>query len=151
MAHITPNTDKDLPCVSCGGPGNIIREGADPRLKCLRCNFLYNGSDSEAAKEAGNIPDGPPVIPDTTLPKVDRNLREPITDLPKVSQEIPPSSLAKIPRTPSYVFISKDRTGVEFATKKTLKQIALRWETQGRTFDCFELNPKKVSAKVTIE
>lgn len=153
MAHFISNTDKTYPCVQCGSESaNIVREGVDPRMKCTRCNFMYNASDSIAAKEAGEIPNEAAYTPPAE-PEPDTNPRRPREEPTRDAANSTPSRVreaATVPRSPSYVFISKTRDRTEFATKKNVKQIAMRWQYEGVKFDLFELQPKAVSAKVDI-
>ena len=142
------NTDKEYPCLNCGQLGNVIREGPTPsetRIKCNSCGFMYNASDSIAAKEQGAIPDGPPDI--TPEPAPEKKPITPYVGLKKAGEPLP---IGKIPRTPSFVLVSKDRTKTEFATKKSLRQLVLKWEYESISFDVFELTPKAVSTKVDI-
>lgn len=152
MAHLIRNTDKNYPCVNCGAPGNIVREGPDPRLKCTQCGFLYDASASKEAEDAGVVPDGPPKLDDTTPPLTPPLSSETKSIVERVAEKLESqASSTKIPRSPSYVFVSKDRSLSEFTTKKNLKVTTLQWETSGRKYDVFELQPKQVSAKVHIE
>lgn len=156
-AHVTSNTDKVYPCVMCGSESaNIIREGADPRLKCnnSRCNFMYNASDSTAAQEQGTIPDGLPEL--QAAPDPAANPRT-VVDKEVVSQDHPTkgpteyaSEAAKLPRTITHLIIAKDRYGYDFCNKKNLNAKLLSWSAAGKTFDLYELTPKKVSAKIDI-
>lgn len=145
------NTEKTLLCTHCGAPGNVVRESDDPaqkKLKCLRCNFMYTAADSEAAHAAGAIPDGPP--PEPQPEERERNVRQVREDSTKRVDPLPEVSVTKIPRTPSYVFISKDRASSEFTTKKNVKAVALRWEYEGISYDMFELSLRRVNANIEI-
>lgn len=152
--RIIRNTDKSYPCVHCGSEqSSIIRE--DPkgdqraaRVKCNDCNGTYVAGDSIDAQAAGAIPDGPPNLP--PVPEYDEPMPAPdeviIEEAPKVQQEVD----RKIPRIPSYVFISKDRLTTEFSTKKSFRKTLLKWETSTEKFDVFELTPKSFSIKIDI-
>lgn len=146
MSAVRPmrNTEKDFPCTRCGAPGNVIREGANPRLKCVACNFMFDASDSLAAKEAGNVPQSVPEMQDNVaeLPRANAEPKE-IGNRPITSPEIP--------RTPSYVFVSKDRAQHEFCTRRDLTKTALKWQLSDDSYDVFELSPKKINAKISIE
>lgn len=144
MAHLMNNTSKRYPCPNCGTPGNIIREGADPRMKCnnARCNFMYDGSASLAAVEANAIPDKPIELDDP--------IAEPLEPEVPVIRATTTAHSTKLPRTLSFVVVSKDRIDFEFTTKKGLKRVIFEWETSNRRYEVFELSPKKVSANVDI-
>lgn len=150
--HTIRNTDKDYPCTNCGSDRtSIVREGSDPRLKCSSCNFMFNASDSKKAKDAGAIPaEAPKIEPPQSDPmKVDRGI--------KIDEKRPIARLEpkkdSIPRTPSYVLISKNRkhTEVEFATLKTLKGTILKWQSEDKGYDIYELQKKSVQVKVAID
>lgn len=161
MAQFIKNTDRDYKCVRCGSPDvNIIRESADPRLKCLRCNFMFDASQAQGAVEAGALPSEP--IPD------DVPLSEPIRrntptegeskDDQRAQDPLQNGSRARkdklhkpIPRSPNYVFISKDRSQMEFCTEKNVVTTTLRWKSQDINFDLFELTAKTSTVKVNIQ
>lgn len=147
------NTDKEYPCTNCGSiNSNIVREGANPRLKCSDCNFMFNGSDSLAAKEAGAIPDGPPEIQEPFIPEPPVEAERSSADVPTVNGGTGTGEASiKVPRTPSHVFIAKRRDKVEFCTKKDLKRVAVKWQYENIPHDVFELLPKTIRAKVEIE
>lgn len=135
------NTEKELPCVHCGSKDtSIIREGNDPRLKCNRCNGMFDASQSIAAQDAGAIPDKPPELQDPNP--------EPTV---KPKPESTAQAISKIPRSPVYVAITKDRQQAEFCTKRDLKKLILGLEAQGLSYDVFELTARKAEAKVHIE
>lgn len=156
--HLYTNTSEDLPCVNCGGPGNIIRESnvpEDKKLKCQKCSFMYTAADSLEAKNAGVIPDGPPEL-DNTEPEADSAPGDNQGDLgtPEtgwVSTGGHSRHPVTIPLRPSFVLVSKDRTQSEFAGKKDVKSVILRWEYEGRKYNLFELIPKKSSTKVELQ
>lgn len=133
------NTDKEYPCIFCGSSGNIIREGANPRIKCNSCNGLYDGQDSLNAKEAGMIPDGLPELKEEPYNPLDHKLPDVIE-----------TNSGNVPKSPSHFFVSKSRNRFEFCTKRDFKKTALKWEQEG-SYDCFELVPKKISAKIDIQ
>lgn len=152
--RIMANTSKDFPCTQCGNPGNIIRENVSPelrKLKCLTCGFMYTEADSSRAVEAGEIPDEPPTLqPEPVHDQVES---------PSIRKEVRPNLPTrtearvdkKLPRTLSYVVVSKDRSDYTFTTKKGLKQVIFQWETDGKKYEVFELTPKAVTAKVDIQ
>lgn len=159
MAHLTSNTEKTYPCIFCGSKSaNIIRESSSlesTRIKCNDCNGVYAASDSKELQEKGQLPDGPPVVQEPVQPaSKDGGGRDPVVrDQPSkdaVVSENRPSDRGSVPRTPSFVFISKDRAITEFYTRRDLKKAVLSWEHRGVKYDVFELNPKKISAKVDI-
>lgn len=146
------NTDKEYPCVNCGGTNvSIIREGHNPRLKCNACSFLFDGANSLAAQEADAIPESSPETleaafePDREYAAViDEPDKPVITNVSQVPHKVP------IPKLPKYVFISKDRKYFNFVTEKSLKSQALSWEASGRKYDLFELTAKKSVVKLDI-
>lgn len=160
--RIAPNvTPGKYPCIFCGSEdANVIREGADPRLKCNVCNGLYDGSQSTEAKEAGQIPDpnNPPKPSEPrmldeaasnprTAPSSDR---EPVEEAESKLGQDEPQRQASIPRTPDFVFITRNRrdSEVEYVTKKDLKKTVLKWESRGVNYDIYSLTPKKAQVKV---
>lgn len=161
MAHIISNTDKIYPCVSCGSKSaNIIREGSslqETRVKCNACSFMYSAADSKELEEKGGIPDGPPVIQKPVQPasRKRRDASEEVglssTLSDKGVDHEPGSGQKVIPRTPSFVFLSSNRSMVEFCTKRALKKTVLAWEHKGEKYDVFELAPKIVSAKIEVQ
>lgn len=162
MAHFINNTDKEYPCTNCGtASGNIVREGTDPKLKCLSCGFLFLVSDSESAKNAGQLPTEPirpstQTLDESTIAKLqvranESNVQDSIRQQTSDRSNIPTTSYPKLPRSPSYVFLTKDRRRSEFCSKKYLKSITLRWESEGLRYDVFELVSKKVETKINIE
>lgn len=157
QVHLYTNTTEDLPCTNCGSPGNVVREAnvpEDKKLKCHACGFMYSAADSIAAKEAGAIPDEPPEINHAQgaeiQPEVDSRDSGP-TETGWAPAGGPSRSSIAIPKRPTFVLVSKDRTQSEFAGAKTVKSIILRWEYEGRKFDLFELTPKKASTRVDLE
>lgn len=150
------NTDKIIPCTNCGQPGNIIREGADPRLRCTNCGFSYNKSDSDAAVEAGAIPNEAPTLddpnPEATDPFASTGEGAEAESSPSLPTGPPDivHSTSKFPRTPGYIFISKDRERFEIVGKRDFRKAALWW-AQGEKYDLFELLPKKSSVKIDVE
>lgn len=151
-ARIVSNTDKTFHCIQCGSTAtSIVRESPDPRLKCNDCNFLFNGSDSKAAEEAGAIPNGPPKLQESVLPKTPRSESQGKETQPSVNVSENRSTELSIPRTPSYVFISKKRDAVEFCNKKDLKRVAVKWQYENIPHDVFELSAKLIRAKIEIE
>ena len=158
---ILPSLDKTYSCVQCGVDNNSVIQkdpkGKNHRLKCNSCGFLFNSQDADAAKEAGAIPSSSPETlaaasdPEVEIyasPKESKTSRFPSEPVgPK------PKELAvfanKIPRTPSFVFVSKDRSRAEFCNFKEVKKVALKWEQWGK-YDVFELNPKQFDVKVDI-
>lgn len=159
MAHIMRNTDKDYPCTQCGSAGNIVREGPDPRLKCSSCNFMYDASVSLEAQKAGAIPDGlPEEIREATAVDNPRRANE-ASDQTRdargssgvAAKGVHSAVSVKVPRSPSYCILSKDRKSFEFTTKKDFKQKLLRWIADDRKYDVFELHPKSVAAKIDID
>lgn len=149
--RIVRNTDKSYPCVNCGADdANIVREGSDPRLKCNRCNFMYDASQSKEAQEADAIPDGPPQIKEE--PAYIDSSAELIESVPaRIAPARAERVVTKVPRTPAYVLISKDRQRAEFTSSKDIDTAILRWKYEDVKFDLFELQPKKVTAKVDIQ
>ena len=156
------STDKSYNCVHCGS-GNIqvIRNDSktgNSKLKCSDCNFLFTSEDAESAKKAGAIPaSSPEALAKASDPEIEVH-KLPTTartiDVPKFEKDLKaPQLLAfttnKIPRTPTYVFVSKDRTRVEFCNSKEVKKLALKWE-QGGSYDVYELSPKQFDVKVDI-
>lgn len=159
MAHMIRNTDKEYFCVHCGSDQTtIVRESPDPRLKCLRCNGLFDASQSTAAKEANALPDGinpaaeDPSIPDATSFKRDSASVQGagVSSGSTTSKSRVVEASGRVPRTPNYVLVSKDRTRTEFTTSKDIKRVVLRWQYEDVKFDVFELQAKQVSAKVDI-
>lgn len=150
------NADAEYPCTICGTLGSVVRDApnlGDKKIKCgdLRCSYVYTAKDSLAAKEAGVIPDGPRVSEES--PKIDHGDRgEPATQS-VTNRSVANDSAAgrKAPRTPSFVILSKDRDESEFCTKKNLKERVILWTAQEKKFDVFELTPKKVQAKLSIQ
>lgn len=148
------NADAEYPCTICGTLGSVVRDApnlGDKKIKCgdLRCSYVYTAKDSLAAKEAGVIPDGPRPVEGGSVPDVDK---------PDTSRNIPADqsvreevAIRKAPRTPSFVILSKDRDESEFCTKKNLKERVILWTAQEKKFDVFELTPKKVQAKLSIQ
>lgn len=149
-------------CVSCGSENvRILREDAtNPRCKCNGCGFTFNGADSLAAGEAGAIPDSS----SDALAGAEEPERESVDVVADVwdqagadwrrqgiipSERTGPQPGYRVPRSPSYVFIAKDGAGVEFCTKKNVKQIALKW-AQGKPFNAYELSPKKFEVNLDI-
>ena len=159
--RILKNTDKIFNCVQCGAEtSNIVREdpkGTNPRLKCTGCNFLFDAQDAEAAKEAGAIPvSSPETLAKAVDPEVEihsssgnKTIAVPEFENHTPSEEMGMFTVNKIPRTPTYVFIAKDKSRVEFCTSKEVKKLALKWE-QGGSYDVYELNPKQFDVKVDI-
>lgn len=148
LAHVIKNTDKEFPCVNCGSQNvSIVREGTDPRLKCNApgCGFTFNGSDSLDAKAKGSIPDAPPVLQDPSPERTPDFLGDPN---PLIYTE---TVVKKLPRTLSYVIVSKDRTKHEFCNTKELKKLVLKWETSGKPYEVFELQSKQITARVDIQ
>lgn len=130
----------------CGTSGNIIREGPDPRIKCnnARCNFMYDGSVSRAAVEANSIPEKPPELDEPTYEE-----EQPASKASK-GEVVHTTRAKRLPRTLSYVVVTKDRSDFEFTTSKGLKRVIFEWETSNKRYELFELTPKKVSANVDI-
>lgn len=159
-AHFINQTTDPYPCVNCGADDyTVIRQDAsNPRLKCNRCKFTYNGADSLAAEEAGAIPTSSA----ETLASADEPLREhtstnelqaaqPRIDVRDERAAYASPMVQKIPKSPAYVFISKRRDRVEYATEKDVKAVALRWESEGPNYDVFALAPKKFEVTLEIE
>lgn len=147
------NTDKEYPCVNCGSiNANIVREGDDPRLKCNECGIMFDGSASLEAKEADAIPDSAPEIAEDNPREVQPRGKERGVQL---SNDLQPlfdaNKPKKIPRYVDYVFISKDRKQYEFISERDLKKIALKWESEGKKYELYQLTSKKSSVKVDIE
>lgn len=144
------NTDKEYPCVNCGSiNANIVREGDDPRLKCNDCGMMFNASASLEAKEADAIPDSAPQIEEQEPVVNDpepRRVQQ--SDLEALYESNKPK---KIPRYVDYVFISKDRKQYEFISERDLKKTALKWESEGKKYELYELQSKKSSVKIDIE
>lgn len=143
------NTTQNLPCVLCGAPGNIVREApnqSDVRVKCSSCGHTYSKMDSLDAQAAHQIPEYAGPAPEPAY-HPEQEVMPPSPE-PSRSQNSTDTGTLAVPRTPAFVFVSKDRKTVEFCTKKDLKRKALQWETTGKTYDMFELLPKKVSAKI---
>lgn len=154
--HLTSNTEKEYRCIQCGSDSvNIIREGADPRLKCNGCQMLFDGSQAKAAEKAGAIPDKAPEPIQATVPtEAASNPREvPKSSEPEKTskQEQQKSSTPRIPREPAFVFISRDRKEVEFVTEKELVARTLNWQSRNKNYDLYQLNEKKSTVKVTFE
>lgn len=145
------NTTQELPCVICGSLGNIVREAPNPhetRVKCNSCGHTYSKQDSLDAKQAGAIPDAPPENVEKFKPIPTEEVVPPPLPEHSPSKNIDVTGTLSVPRTPAFVFVSKDRKTVQFCTKKDLKKTALQWETLGKRYDMFELQAKKVSAKI---
>lgn len=160
MAHIISNTEKVYACIFCGSrSANIVREASSleaTKVKCNQCSAVYTASDSKELEERGGLPDGLPDIPEAVhtgdigrRDGVEIDARE--NDLPVSGDPIAPLKQSSLPKTPSFVFISKDRTTTEFCTKRELKRTVLAWTHLGTKFDVYELHPKKISAKIDIQ
>lgn len=156
--HMRLNTDKEYPCLHCGTLGNIVRESEDleqRRVKCNapRCGFTYSAADSLRAKEKGQIPNEPLVSQPETSDD-DQVVPEELPEArpePNRQEVQKAASTSKAPRTPSFVILSKDRLTSEFCTKKNLRERVIVWTAQEKKFDVFELTPKKVQAKLSIQ
>ena len=158
MASIMQNTSKGYKCVQCGSEAvNVIREdpaGVNPRLKCTTCNFMFDASAAEAAEKAGEIPTSSPetlaaaVEPETTVAEPGSSMQE-ARKRWGVPAKVPIQASTKLPRTLSYVFVSKDRTKSEFCNSKEVKKVALRWEQEG-PYEVFELTPKQFDVQLKI-
>lgn len=149
--HMLDTGSNQYPCVVCGSQGTIIRNTPNPRVKCGSCGFVYDGSESKEMKDKGQLPDAPPQLQDPNPPTTDPG-REPVRERDTESDRPSPVvTQSQVPRTPAFVFISRDRTITEFCGRRELKNIALKWQISDRTFDVFELQPRKVSAKVEVE
>lgn len=109
--------------------------------------MMFDASNSIAAKEAGEIPDGPPAaIQEPVRMDEPRAPKQKATPTPaKAAQEV------SIPRLPTHVLISKKRDREEFTNTKGLKKALMRWEYEGEKFDVYMLLPKKISTKIEIE
>lgn len=152
LAHMTPNTEKRYLCTNCGSPGNIIREGSNPRLKCTSCSFMYDASDSISAEEAGLIPEGPPKLQESQYEQQPPNDELQI-EKSRVSESTGSETyqhMQDVPRLPSYVFISESGE-TEFTGKREFKKAVLRWEHLGKKYKVYELNQVKVSANISIK
>lgn len=161
MAQLRMNTSQEYPCLMCGTLGNIIRESQvdeERRIKCndTRCSFIYTAKDSIDAKNAGLIPEGKrEPTPDPVEEPVEDRTEAPERDQPitrseaRVSNETRRSE--KAPRSPSFVILSKSRLESEFCTRKNLQSRVIHWVAQSKKFDVFELHPRKVEAKLSIE
>lgn len=159
--HIIKNTDKSYPCTNCGSENvSIVREDSqNPRLKCNTCNFMFNGQDSLAAKESGGLKGSseeelalaaePEIYTIEEKPETWASVETPRTSTGEVSAKLYTSSKA-IPRSPAYLFITKDRRTQEIVSQKDFKKTVLRWET-GAKYDCYQLSPKQVGVKVEID
>lgn len=159
MSAIKPlnqTTDKEYPCTHCGSQSySVVRQDdKNPRLKCSSCNFIYNGEDSERAQNSGEIPESSP----ETLAEAAEAHREIAEDRPESKSSefgepfrTAPATNINIPRTPKFVFLSKDRKRYEFSTQKDVKAVALRWEAEGINYEVYELTPKKFEVNVNIE
>lgn len=159
MSAVKPlnqTTDKEYPCTHCGSKSYTIvrQDDKNPRLKCASCNFIYSGEDSERALNSGEIPESSP----ETLAEAADAHREVAKDRPETERlqeaepfHSPPATDINIPRTPKFVFLSKDRKRSEFSTQKDVKAVALRWEAQGINYEVYELTPKKFEVNVNIE
>lgn len=154
-AHlIAQNPDTPYQCTVCGNDDvTILRQDPkDPRLKCNACGFVFSGEDSLKAAAAGAIKASSPealaaaVEPETETYKptkaveiAERNYQ---TDNKGYVQ-------AKVPRTPKYVFMSKDRKQHSFCTERDFKKTVLVWEAKGN-YDVFELNSKTVEVNLNL-
>lgn len=162
-AHLLKNNDREYKCVTCGSDNvSVIREDKeDPRLKCNSCNFLFNASHATAASKAGAIPESSPEsLAGAQEPETIRH------DPNSFSSDLAPlewgasgddsrrsfqfgGNAKTVPKTPAYVFISKDRLLTEFSSRKDVKSAALKWAQNG-PFDAFELVPKKFEVNLDI-
>lgn len=150
-------------CIQCGAEEiSVIRE--DPkkqnhRLKCGGCGFLFSVENAQNAEKAGAIPASSPeslanaADPETEIHTPSEQAARSVRTFPSEPQGVKPKEIAvfanKIPRTPTYVFVSKDRTQAEFCNSKEVKKLAMKWEQRGK-YDVFELNPKQFDVKVDI-
>lgn len=148
--RLTSNTTKDYPCIQCGGPGNIVKEGDNPRLKCLDCGMMYDGNDSKALKERGEIP--------TEAPKIKEDPPEPDRPSPMQGELIAGPAehkrlplITALPRNPSHVILSKNRKEFDFVTEKTFKKKILEWEASGKNYDVFQLMKFEYSVTVDLK
>lgn len=154
---LAPTMDKEYPCTHCGSESYTVvrQDDKNPRLRCSSCNFVYSGEDSEKAVNSGAIPESSP----ETLAKAAEPHREiadeyeetPTTGEPFNRTTPVPATNINIPRTPKFVFLSKDRKRSEFSTQKDVKSVALRWEAEGINYEVYELTPKKFEVNVNIE
>lgn len=162
MTNFKPiNQDNTVyPCVQCGSENvKIIRSDAqNPRCRCGSCGFVFNGADSLAAEKAGAIKaSSAESLASAEEPTSKTYEPGAIEEAEKTMTEYlqtPYATLVedaglRIPRTPSFVFLSKDRRRYEFCTKKTLKRTAMKWELTG-PYDVFELAAKKFDLKFDI-
>lgn len=150
LAHPTKNTDK-YECVNCTSDNvSIIRESENPRLKCNSCQFMFNATDFHAAKEAGAIkPSSAEALAEADEPE---RITYPETGLVRHSTEphayIPLTDAVSAPKTPSHLFLSKDRLTYELCTKSSFKKTAIIWSD--RKYDVYELKRIKLNVKVDI-
>lgn len=154
------NTTQNLPCVLCGASGNIVREAPNPadcRVKCNspHCGHTFSKQDSLDAQAANAIPEN-----NFDFRDIEESQPPPAPQKEVVPSPPPEHSPSKksgamgtldVPRTPAFVFISKDRSHVEFCTKKDIKKVALQWETTGKSYNLYELHSKQVTAKIEFE
>lgn len=151
MTQIIANTSKEYPCIMCGGPGNIIREDAvNPRVKCRNCNFMYDAKDSQELAERGQIPSGPPDLPEIEEENANVNIDKPNTYNGSNNTATDQRGTLSIPRSPSHIFITKDRKIFEFTTEKDFKKKLLKWESSSRRYDVFQLMKFEYSVKVDV-
>lgn len=156
-AHITTNTEKTYPCIRCGSKqANIIREASslsETKVKCsdTNCNFVYTAQDSKELEEKGQIPNGPPAIQESVQTKEERSADRIPRDSHTPAAEHISGGATGLPRSPAFIFISRDRTRSQLCTKRDLRKQTLAWEHEGVKYDVYELQPRKVSAKIDIQ
>jgi ribosomal protein S27AE len=154
------NTDKDYPCTQCGSSSvSIIREdpaGHNPRLKCGSCGFMFNGADSAAAAEAGEIKASSAdalanatepersVIAEHIKDQVQGRMNDIKTD---INRPYPVQGKYDFPTRPAYMFIAKDSTQYEAVAKKDFKKAAIKWSVIPHS--CYEL--KKIALDVKVD
>lgn len=160
MSAIKPlnqTTDKEYPCTHCGSKSyTVVRQDSkNPRLRCSSCNFVYSGEDSEKAVNSGAIPESSAETlaeaADAHREVADEYEATSRTQEPVDRRAPVPATNINIPRTPKFVFLSKDRRRSEFSTQKDVKSVALRWEAEGINYEVYELTPKKFEVNVNIE
>lgn len=151
LAQVMEGSD-NYPCVVCGSTGQIVRRSVDPRVKCTKCGFTYDASESLNMKEKGQIPEARQELQDPNPPSNTDVSRQIPTETQRAGDTTSePTRGRNIPRSPGFVFLSKDRQDYEFCSKRDLEKVALRWQIGNKTYDVFQLSPKKVSAKLSIE
>lgn len=163
-ATLLNRDDHEYKCVTCGSSNvSIVRQDkANPRCKCNKCGFLFNGVDAERAGEAGAIPESSA----ETLASTDEPKRETVEDkitapvplypelvsVQKSAQSLTIRNQPGLPRVPKYVFITKNRKlpQTEFTSDKDLKRTVFRWEHNELPYDVYELVPKKFDVELNI-